>query len=221
MKNKFDLISFDLDNALYDNRPVLKLAELSLQEYLAHQFNSQNKKFNFSYFINIKKKLLATKKPAFEDLSFFRRTALQQFCAELKNSEKVVNEALEVFIQSRSKVEIPEAIQVLISKLFDGHQLVSVSNGNCDVSQLCISHYFTKNYSPINGFRAKPHPEMLLRVCNDFQLTTDRVLHVGDSVEKDGGAAYNAGIDFFHFEPFVKPDSVRKSCQSLLQYIYQ
>ena len=217
--SKISLLSFDLDNALYDNQPVIEKAEADSADYLAQQFQLQHKKYQFSDFLTIRQRLLATDDIRFEDLSFFRQTALKSFCRNLENSEQIAARAFEIFIQARSLATIPLPIFKMLDKLSQHYTLVSVTNGNCDAKLLSIANFFDRHYSATCGVRAKPHHQMLLKVAKDFNVNPKNILHIGDSVEKDGGAAKAAGANFYHFEPFRYPQTLALSCQKLLQTI--
>jgi len=215
----FKVISLDLDNALYDNQPVLERAESLSAEYLKTQFLNQGRDYQPAEFSEIKQSLLTSGDIRYENLSYFRQVALSRFCQPLKNGGAIAAKAFEIFIQARSEVEIFDEIYQLLADLKTRYQLVSVSNGNCDPRRLSIAHFFSDHYSASSGNRAKPHPQMLLKVLRDFELKPGQLLHVGDSVEKDGAAASRAGVAFFHFSPFQPKLDLRRYCQRLFEYL--
>ena len=217
--NQFKVISFDLDNALYDNQPVMLNAEQVSASYLEQEFERQGKQFSVAKLMQLRKQLHLTNDRRFEDLSFFRQTALKRYCAELDNADEIAAQAFQLFIQQRSKALVPKVIYQLLESLAQRYILVSVSNGNCKPEQLSIASFLTQSYSASDGFRAKPHPEMLLQVANDFDISPAELLHVGDSIESDGGAALNAGVVFFHFSPFEKPGQIEPSCKNILSFL--
>lgn len=219
MPKHFKLLSFDLDNALYDNQPVLENAERLSATYLQQQFLAQKKVFDIENFNQLKQKLLQSGDPAYENLSYFRLLALKNFCNPLTHATAIAEKAFNLFIQARSQVIVPDAIEQMLQTLSTNYTLVSVSNGNCDINQSTIGCYFSKNYSPIDGYRAKPNPQMLLQVIRDFNLAPEQILHIGDSISKDAAAAEKAGVSFFHFAPFEKADKHQYYCQNLQQYL--
>jgi len=215
------LLSFDLDNALYDNQPVIAKAESVSSAYLNEQFQLQNKQFSFDKFMHIRQVLLASGDIRYENLTLFRRTALKSLCKNLQNADQIVSNAFDLFIQARSLATISQPIFNMLEKLSKNYTLVSVTNGNCDANKLSIADLFSKNYSASNGLRAKPHPQMLLEAAHDFKIAPHQILHIGDSVSKDGGAAAAAATGFYHFEPFVQPQDIHLCCRKLLNYLSQ
>lgn len=217
--NKVKLISFDLDDTLYDNRPVISRAETVFLAYLKAKFESQNKQFSVQKYTQIKQKLLAGKEQRFEDMSLLRQAVLAEFCSGLNETNAISSKAFELFINARSNIDIPLAIENMLNQLSKHFILVSVTNGNCDPKQLSVGQLFADNYSPSLKSRAKPHPQMLQQVLADYELSLEELIHIGDSVENDGVAASVAGVAFYHFSPFDGSDQITQQCQRLLQYL--
>lgn len=220
--SKIKLISFDLDNTLYDNWPVIQLAEEKSQQFLQMEFNKQNAIYDHQVFAQYRKELLQTEsdlqhheKAQFDDMSFLRQKVLSKCCESLDNAQNIVDKAFDIFLNYRNKVTIQFEIVSMLQRLTKQYLLVSVTNGNCDARELTISGLFEKSYSPTSGFRAKPHPEMLEQVLKDFSLSPNQVLHVGDQLDSDGGVARQIGCKFFHFEPFIEGNDLIKSCDQL------
>ncbi|MET1255674.1 HAD family hydrolase [Aliikangiella maris] len=209
------LLSFDLDNALYDNRATIEAAELSCQNYLQSAFSNQGVHFEYEKFWEIRKQLVAQNNPAFDDLTYLRLTVLIEFCKPLNAGETIAKQALAAFLQQRSKVDVEPTIQSMLSLLVKHFTLVSTSNGNCDINQTIIAPFFSKNYFPVGGMRAKPHPAMLHQCMADFSITASQLVHIGDSIEKDGGVAEAIGARYLHFAPFESDKDLAQSCHEL------
>ena len=218
-KPNIKLVSFDLDDALYDNQPVIAQAEKLSKAYLQSQFELQCRDFDYDNFLRIRRRLLAQDNPAFENMSYFRQQALMEYCHLLENKEKIAQQAFQLFINARSQAEIPQAIHNMVQSVAANFLVVSVTNGNCDPNQLSVGSYFLKNYSPLAGYRAKPHPQMLLTTINDFNLTPQQVLHVGDSIDKDGLASQQAGTHFVQFSPFAPHCSLENEIAKVSEFL--
>lgn len=217
------LVSFDLDNTLYDNGPIIKLAEQKSQEYLRTEFYSQNQTFDYQQFVNYRKELVMSEKPLshneksqYENLSYLRKRILLKCCKDLSNTEETATKAFEIFLDYRNQVVIEPQITAMLQQLAQKYQLVSVTNGNCDVAKLSFFNIFKKNYSPTTGYRAKPHPQMLEQLLTDFRLQPEQVLHIGDRLDSDGLAAEAAGCLFYYFAPFDGKSNISESCDELV-----
>lgn len=221
--SKIKLVSFDLDNTLYDNGPVIKLAEQKSQDFLRSEFTRQGQIFDYQKFLHFRNELISSEsdlqladKSHYENLSFLRLQVLTKCCGHLENSKAIVDEALEIFLNYRNSVLIEEQMISMLRRLSQNYTIVSVTNGNCDAAQLTIAESFSKNYSPVQGFRAKPHPQMLEQIFKDFELRPEQVLHIGDQMDSDAQAAKNSGCVFRLFAPFVDDIDVAKSCDQLI-----
>ncbi|MGX5200350.1 HAD-IA family hydrolase [Aliikangiella sp. IMCC44632] len=196
------LLSFDLDNALYDNTPVLQGAEKACRDYLQQQFAQENILFEYAKFEKIKLNMAKQANAAFDDLTALRLAALTEFCQVLSDPKKYANNALRQFLKKRQPQKFEQCILNMLAELAKQYQLVSVSNGNCQIEKTQLQQYFAKHYSPSSGFRAKPHPQMLSQVAKDFNLSPAQICHIGDSLLADRQCAQNAGTRFYYFSPF-------------------
>jgi len=214
------VISCDLDDALYDNQPVLAHAEQICINYLETEFQKQSCSFDPDEFRAIRKKLLASDDIQLENMNVFRRKALTEFCQPLANRETIVDLALQRFLHARSLATIEPDIKTMLETLSSKFILVSITNGNCDPNRLSIGSFFDRNYSPLDGFRAKPHPQMLQQVLRDYAIQPKQLLHIGDALDKDGVAAEAAGAHFIQFAPFLNGQSVKKVVNFLLKQLF-
>lgn len=213
------VISFDLDNTLYDNQPVLQNAEEHMHNYLQQQFTLQKLPVDTQQYLQIKQQIQKQSPIRNENVSLLRQAALKKICQPLKDSTKVANQAFAIFIQQRNKIVIIPAIEKLLKQLSQQYILVSITNGNFDISQSNIATFFNAHYSPCKGFRAKPHPQMLQQVINDYSIQAAELLHVGDCLQSDAQAAKNAQVNFVHFSPFADGCSIEHASKELRNFL--
>ena len=217
-RNKIEIISFDLVNTLYDNRPVITYAENQSRQFLAKEFAKQGKEYNHEEFVILRNALLAESPLLFENLSLLRQTILKELCEGLGNCNSIANGAFELFMQARLPKLIPKEIELMLEQLAAKFKLVAVTNGNCDVGKLSMGKYFHNYYSPQQGHRAKPHPQMLKKIISDYSLEPQALLHIGDQLDTDGEAAKNANCPFVYFAPFDDQD-IEQHTSGLLSLI--
>ena len=202
MKPVFKVLSFDLDNALYDNQPVITHAEQCSSDYLHAEFEKQGKTFKLDTFLSIRHALIEQQNPAFENLSRMRKEALSILCQDLNNAESIANEAFKRFIKARSLIRVEPEIDAMLAKLSAHYIVVSASNGNCDIASTELGEYFDSRWSATDDLRAKPHPQMLQAICAHYEINPGDLLHIGDSELKDGGCAAAAGASYHKLAPF-------------------
>jgi len=209
------IISFDLDNTLYDNRPIIASAEHESHKYLEYEFSKQGKQYSKEMFIALRKFSIKSSPIEFENLSHLRQTILDQLCVDLDGGELIAKEAMDLFLARRIPQSVPTEIISMLEKLQEKYKLVAVTNGNCEVNKMSIGKYFCKDYSPQDGYRAKPHPEMLQQILREFKISPAQLLHIGDQEDSDGKAAENADCPFIYFAPFDKSNLREQTIQLL------
>jgi putative hydrolase of the HAD superfamily len=215
------VVSFDLDDTLYNNDYIIKRSEQAVITYLTNQFQIAGHSFNAHEMIALKKRLIKNEPIKYENLTLLRKKTLSLFCEKLLNTKMVVEEAMNIFFKQRHNVMLSKEMFACLEALSERYTLVSVSNGNASLKMLSIASFFTHSYSPQKGYRAKPHPEMLQSVLNHFNISPMELLHIGDNILFDGMAAKNVGCHYLHIAPFIRQGVEKvsiKKIKTLLLY---
>ena len=185
-------ISFDLDDTLYDNGPVILNAFQKLYEHLILRYPRVASLYNFDDFLKASKSFRSVH-PSISDLSELRRRHISQVIKESGYQPLANDEAFDVFWQARQAVNLyPQAIEVL-KKLSAKMPLVAISNGNACTKTIGIDHFFQLSISASDGSKPKPDSSMFLFACDQLAIKPKELLHVGDHLEIDVHGALNAG----------------------------
>lgn len=209
LASEIKLISFDLDDTLFDNRPIIQLAEEKSRTFLASECEQQGVPFEVSQLMTIRNQLikendlgLLDKTYFFDDLGLLRKMVLEKFCQPLSNSSEIAQQTYQLFIDYRQKITIEPYVIKMMRILSEKYRLVSISNGNSEPKKTVLGPFLQAHYSPELQLKAKPDPAMLKQVLVDFGLESNQLLHVGDSLQSDGQAAKNLDCGFYHLSPF-------------------
>ena len=168
-------ISFDLDDTLYSNRPVMLAVGKKMCSYFDEQLTdvinaitkysdqcaAQIKKnkieFNQDYWAPYRKAAIKQFPDITHDVVALRFETYRLGLLDLNFSELQAEEkakaALDYFIKLRSEFSVPQESLDLLAQLSNKFPLVSISNGNVDTKALGIDHYFTHIYHA--GYQAK------------------------------------------------------------------
>ncbi|KGJ97668.1 HAD-IA family hydrolase [Colwellia psychrerythraea] len=209
-------ISFDLDDTLYNNRPVMLAIEKKMLQYFTEKFSSLLPKlhiepkqvFNRRFWAPYRQQAISITPELGHDVVRVRyETYRLGFLALQLSVEESIKEAqagLEYFISLRSDFTVPKASHELLATLSKKFPLVAISNGNVDTKALGIDHYFTHIYHA--GFQAptaqgeseyllrqKPATDMFTLVCKQLAIRPEQLLHVGDCGFADIYGALKAG----------------------------
>ena len=193
---KVRAVSFDLDDTLYDNFPIMRRAEKQLLAFMDEHFPQTHDK-DMAFWQNIKRKLLkGTPELAFDMGELRRRTlkaGLEQCGYQSKTLDQQVNQCFDYFYYERSNFQVDQSIIALLEELAAKVPLVAITNGNVNLKQIGIEEYFKACFHARLHQPMKPHPKMFELTRDLLNLPAQQILHVGDNFEKDVMGARNVG----------------------------
>ena len=213
-------ISFDLDDTLYNNRPVMLAIEKKMVNYFAEKFATLLPElflqpsiepkpiFNRRFWTPYRQQAIKAIPELAHDVVRVRydtyRLGLLALNFSVEESIKEAQAGLDYFISLRSDFSVPKASHELLASLSKKFPLVAISNGNVDTKALGLDHYFQHIYHA--GFqvgngnneseyllRQKPAADMFTLVCKQLAIPAEQLLHVGDCGVADIHGALNAG----------------------------
>ncbi|TYK65008.1 HAD-IA family hydrolase [Colwellia echini] len=209
-------ISFDLDDTLYNNRPVMLVIEKKMNAYFAEKFATllpeltfdTEQKFNSTFWSPYREQVVQAQPEITHDVVKIRyETYRLGFLAHNIAADVAEQEAqagLDYFILLRSDFTVPQVTHDLLESLSKVFPIVSISNGNVDTKALGIDHYFQHIYhAGYQDYRnnkeceyllkQKPATDMFDLVCQQLVIQPEQLLHVGDCGFADIYGALNAG----------------------------
>ena len=194
--NNVKALSFDLDDTLYNNVPVIKNAFLELYNYLITNFPEVALKYSFDDFIHAAKTLKSSL-PNTANLNQLRRLHIQKILSTsgYENSEHHASseKAFDVFWQARQKVTLFPSVHKILKILSDKLPLVAISNGNACIKIIGIDQYFKFSISASDTGKPKPHSSMFLLACEKLEIEPEQLVHIGDNIQHDVNGAKLAG----------------------------
>lgn len=189
------LISFDLDDTLWDNEPVIEHAVSqslkALQTHLPKQADLA------AYVLNAKAQIVKRQPYMAWDLTALRQASYAQVLRNTglnKNTaEAGASEATAVFSRLRNNVSPFTDVKQCLPRLAKHWPIAAISNGNCNLFSLAMGEYFSFYISPLQAQCAKPDPKMYYYAADHIQLAPQQILHIGDCPHNDIDAAKQAG----------------------------
>ena len=193
-----ELITFDLDNTLWESHQVLLRATRETNAWIVEHVPEYTS-LSTERLTELNDTLRRERPEILHDVSEFR-LAFMERCFQavgvpVSDARRLSQAAFAVFIHWRCQVEpYPEAEQ-LLAELSSSYQLASITNGNSDVTKTSISEYFSFNVSAENAGAAKPSVKIFRRALELAGVSEPaRAIHVGDSLREDIDGAVNAGM---------------------------
>ena len=199
--SKVKVISFDLDDTLWDNSGVIEKCEQQLYDFLCEKHPPFVEHYSKEAMHRVSEQFLAQELPHFDNMTTLRKAVIKHMLLETAGDLNLVNQAFAVFYHWRNQIQIPTITYQLLGKLKQQYSLFAVSNGNSNLYWLGLMEYFEKHFiAGIDG-RAKPSAEMLQKICQLKNLQPQELLHVGDNHDTDIQSSINA--DCQHLEIHV------------------
>ena len=195
---KIKLITFDLDDTLWDNVPTIKKAEIDTRKWIEERVG-EVEWGDFNDFINLRKELIENDPVIEWDISKLRKEIFKKKLAHVNPSSlrnKIVEEAFNIFIKKRHEIKLFNGVEEALEILSKKYTLGVLTNGNADIYKFPIGKYFKFSISALEAKNSKPHRahfDMAIKEIDN--VIFNEILHIGDHQINDILFAYNLGID--------------------------
>ncbi len=213
------LITFDLDNTLWDSDPVILSAEQACWDYLSQHYIKVCDQYTKLTLRKLKFEL-ADEIPALShkvsDIRIFcLKQALLRCGYSEEESTKGSQDAFRVFYAERQNVTFYPNTLTILNALAQEYRLAALTNGNANLSQLGLS-MFEFGYNAEDFPAAKPAPDIFRAALNASNLNPEEVLHIGDHPEHDVLGAHQMGMHTLWFNQHNEIWN-RTDCQPTLE----
>lgn len=202
-------MTFDLDDTLYDNHPVIRNLERELRVWLVERF-SEFERFETSDWLSFKRQAIASDPLLKHDVTKAREAQLSLAFTSIgleqdKIAEAVSDTMYQVYLL-RNQFEVPESSKRTLHELSKSMPLVAITNGNVDLEKIGIAKYFQLVLKAGPNGKAKPSSDLFQKACDYLDLDPQYVLHVGDHLISDVSGAKRAGLQAAWFND--KPETL-------------
>lgn len=188
-------ITFDLDDTLYDNGPVIRQAEHALRTHIGERFPKAAALAPGDWH-SIRRDLIAQTPELASDMGQLRLLTLQsalQHDVHGDELQRAATECFDCFYNARSELNLSDDVHQALQTLTEIVPLVGITNGNVNAEKIGISTYFKTIYHASLTRPMKPARAMFDEAASELGLSAKRILHVGDNLIKDVYGAINAG----------------------------
>ena len=188
-------LTFDLDDTLWDNRPVLMAAEQSLYDWLGRHYPRIKQYYSLEGMWSLRQELLRRNPGLRHDVTALRKDSLHVMAQTCGYDDRLVERAFDVFLEARHRITLYDDVEPALRRLrAAGYCLGTLTNGNADVQRLGLGHLFDFSLTAASVGKAKPHPRMFEEACRRAQVTAAELAHIGDEAGTDLAGAQNAGV---------------------------
>jgi len=196
---KFKVVTFDLDDTLWECLPVIQKAEIKLRQWLDSYYPKITSTFSIDDFINYRQKIVDNNPDYAFDFSYIRQTFLYNIAIESGYSETTASllqqQGFEIFITERSNVVLYDDVIPAFTILSQHFQLGALTNGNVDLTKTLLHSYFNFTLNATTAGYAKPDSRFFEYACNLAKVAACDIVHIGDHPEHDVQGANGVGIE--------------------------
>ena len=194
-------MTFDLDDTLYNNEPIIQRAEQALQQHI-QTHHPRAASLTAQQWRNLKNNALTSRPELASDMGQLRLTILRQALNEDAQEkrwdeaqrEDAVMACFHCFYHARSQFKLAQEIHTTLKTLSARMPLVAITNGNVNAKAIGIHTYFNDIYHANLSRPMKPSPVMFEHAAAKLGIAPQHILHVGDNLQKDVYASINAGF---------------------------
>ncbi|WP_019528466.1 HAD family hydrolase [Dasania marina] len=190
-------ITFDLDDTLWQVKPMLIKAEQQTYAWLLQNAPNIGQRFDQQALTQWRMQVHNNRPELAHQISESRRIAIAEALVEVgypaAEAKDLAEQAFAVFIKARHQLDIFAEAEPLLQQLNNRYQLGVLTNGNADVRKLPIGRYFDFAYSAEQLNASKPAPDLFHAALQHSQCQPHELVHIGDHIEHDVQGALDAG----------------------------
>lgn len=198
------LITFDLDDTLWDTAPALVGAEAALRDWLTEHAPLLGP-VPVEHLWEIRTRLLEAEPSLKHRISALRRQvlfhALEDAGYDTEQAQDLAEKSFEVFLHGRHQVQIFPDVQPTLEILAKTFTLGVITNGNADVRRLGLADYFSFALCAEDLGIGKPDPAPFLEALRRGNVEARTAVHIGDHPSDDIAGAQSAGMRAIWYNP--------------------
>ena len=199
---KIRLITFDLDDTLWDNMPIITRAEIDTRKYIEERVG-KIEWGDLNDFLNLREELIKEDPSIAWDISKLRKEIFRKKLAYVKPQslrDKIVEEAFTIFINKRHEIQLFDGVENALSELSNKYILGVLTNGNADVYRFDFGKYFKFSISSLEAKNSKPNRAHFDKALEEVEnIAFDEIIHIGDHQINDILFASKLGIESLWF----------------------
>ncbi len=187
-------VCFDLDDTLWDCRPVMRRAEQVLLEFLRANYPRVLELHDLDSMRALRVQVVREHPSMRHDFTWVRMESLRRHAREAGYAASMADEAFAAFYQARNDVVVYDDVRPTLERLSGEFRLFAVSNGNANLRAIGLDHYFEASLAAREAGMLKPDPRIFDLLLQRAGLKHAETAHVGDDPEADVEGARRAGL---------------------------
>ncbi len=192
------LITFDLDNTLWDVHAVIVRAESKMRDWMKTNVPASLKYYSQEFLPDLRERVVNENPEKRFDLTFMRLEILfkvMQLCGQPYDmAKRNANRAFDIFFEARNQVNFFSGAISMLEALQDKYIIYALTNGNADIEKIGLQKYMQGALSAADVSASKPNPQIFQRVSQITGVPPKNSVHIGDNLVDDIEGAANANF---------------------------
>jgi FMN hydrolase / 5-amino-6-(5-phospho-D-ribitylamino)uracil phosphatase len=192
------LITFDLDNTLWNVEVVIRRAESRMREWLHERVPDYGTRVPAEAVLDLRNAVLAQHPELRHDLSRLREEIIFRAISHCgygeREARRLAQDAFRIFLDARHEVEFFEGALETLEYLAQNYVLGALTNGNADFARLKLDRFFQFGYSAASVGIGKPAPQIFHAALRHAGASAAQAVHVGDHLHDDIEGASAVGM---------------------------
>ncbi len=199
------LVTFDLDNTLWETESVVVAAEQTLLHWLEKNAPKFAQQLDLEARMALRNEVLAAQPELRHRVTPLRTAVLELGLRKAgysdKQASKLAKQGFKIFLDARHQLEYFPHVEVVLELLSRQYQLASISNGNADVRRLGLDRFFKIIVSADEVGLSKPDAAPFQTALEAAGVEPSQALHIGDHPGDDIQGALDVGMHTLWFNP--------------------
>jgi FMN hydrolase / 5-amino-6-(5-phospho-D-ribitylamino)uracil phosphatase len=192
------LLTFDLDNTLWNVEVVIRRAEARMRTWLHDRVPEYGTRIPAEAVLDLRDAVLQEYPELRHDLSRLREEiifrAISHCGYQDREARRLAREAFTIFLDARHEVEFFEGALETLEYLSRHYVLGAITNGNADFARLKLDRYFRFGYSAASVGIGKPAPRIFQAALAHAGISAGDAVHIGDHLRDDIEGASGVGM---------------------------
>jgi FMN hydrolase / 5-amino-6-(5-phospho-D-ribitylamino)uracil phosphatase len=192
------LLTFDLDNTLWNVEVVIRRAEARMRTWLHDRVPEYGTRIPAEAVLDLRDAVLQEHPELRHDLSRLREEiifrAISHCGYQDREARRLAREAFTIFLDARHEVEFFEGALETLEYLSRHYVLGAITNGNADFARLKLDRYFRFGYSAASVGIGKPAPRIFQAALAHAGISAGDAVHIGDHLRDDIEGASGVGM---------------------------
>ncbi|MGB3622588.1 MAG: HAD family hydrolase, partial [Ketobacter sp.] len=197
------LLTFDLDNTLWEIDPVIIEAEKAMRNWVQQHVPEAVALLEMDQLKGTYKRVLEQFPDVRNHPTNMRKKLLYEVFIQARlehaHALEMSDKAFAVFYKGRNQITLFHQAEQILKTLSDQYPLIALTNGNANLEMIGIEGYFQAHFSSETEGKPKPHRAMFLRALSTLGVRPEQTIHIGDNPEEDIEAARVLGFHTIWF----------------------